>query len=106
MQKMKFFIDTHDVKSGTFPAGISRADFAAFYQQYEEACRAEGVVSLRIHVGFEEGRAFCFNMASDAAAVARAHERVGLPYQDITEVATSTPGDLFFARAGSVSAER
>jgi hypothetical protein len=99
MRPMKFFVDTHDVRHGTFPAGLSAEDFAGFHAKYEEACRAEGVVSLRIHVGFGEGRAFCFNMAPDVDAVARVHARVGLPYDEITEVVTSTPGDLFFARA-------
>jgi hypothetical protein len=37
-------------------------------------------------------------MAEDAEAVRRAHERVGLPYDSITEVATATPGDTFFRR--------
>ena len=97
MQRMKFFVDTHDVRTGTFPAGITRDQFAEFHPKYEEACRAENVVNLRIHVGFEEGRAFCFNMAPDAEAVRRAHARVGLPIGEITEVTTATPGDLFFA---------
>mgnify|MGYP001767361078 CR=1 FL=1 len=96
---LKFFIDTHDARRGTFPAGISPEAFAGFHAGYEEACRAEGVVSLRIHVGFDEGRAFCFTMAPDAEAVRRVHERVGLPFDEITEVRTSTPGDLFFVRA-------
>ena len=101
MQTMKFFVDTHDARKGTFPAGIGRDDFAGFYAKYEEACRAEGVVSLRIHVGFQEGRAFCFNMAPDARfACAGSMSASGLPYDEITEVVTSTPGDLFFtARA-------
>jgi hypothetical protein len=38
-------------------------------------------------------------MAPSAEAVRRAHERVGLPFDDITEVVTSTPGDIFFVRA-------
>ncbi len=97
MQRMKFFIDTHDVRNGTFPAGVSKEQFAGFYAKYEEACRAEGVVSLRAHVGFGEGRAYCFNMAPDPEAVRRAHERVGMNFDSITEVVTSTPGDLFFA---------
>ncbi len=97
MQAMKFYIDTHNVRGGTFPASISREAFGGFCTQYEEACRAEGVIMLRVHVGFEEGRAFCFNMAPSAEAVKRAHERVGLPYAEITEVTTATPGDLFFA---------
>ncbi|WP_206599335.1 nickel-binding protein [Methyloceanibacter stevinii] len=68
MQKMKFFVDTHDQANGTFPQGISKEDFAGFYKKYEAACEEEGVVSLRVHVGFEAGRAFCLNMAPDADA--------------------------------------
>jgi len=96
MQAMKFYLDTHDHRSKTFPAGISKPDFADFFARYEDACRAEGVVVLRAHVGFEEGRAFCFNMAPSAEHVRRAHERAGLPFESITEVVTATPGDLFF----------
>lgn len=99
MIPMKFFLDTHDVRNGTFPAGIDPQAFAAFHARYEEACRAEGVVALRIHVGFAEGRAFCLTLAPDAEAVARAHARVGLPYDEITQIVTSAPGDLFFAAA-------
>ncbi len=98
MQAMRFFIDTHDRDQKTFPAQLSPEQFQGFFAQYEQACAAEGVVPLRIHVGLEAGRAFCFNMAPDADAVRRAHERVGLPYDSITEVTTATPGDLFFQR--------
>ena len=98
MKKMKLFVDTHDAQNGTFPAGISAEDFRGFMQKYEEACAAEGVVILRTHVGLEEGRAFCFNMATSAEAVRRAHERVGLPFDTITEVNTVQPGDLFFVQ--------
>lgn len=97
MQQMKFFLDTHDTRSSTFPAGITKEQFAAFFTKYEALCREEGVVVLRVHVGFEEGRAYCFNMAPSAAHVQRAHERAGLPFETITEVTTATPGDLFFA---------
>ena len=96
MQPMKFFIDTHDARNGTFPTGISKGDFAAFHTKYEAACREEGVVNLRVHIGFEDNRAFCFNMAPSAEAVRRAHEKVGLPFDDIVEVTTATPGDIFF----------
>ncbi len=96
MQPMKFFLDTHDQTKKTFPGGISKEDFAAFFAKYEKAAREEGVVILRVHVGFEEGRAFCFNMAPSADHVRRAHEKVGLPFDSITEVTTATPGDLFF----------
>ncbi len=99
MQSMKFFIDTHDVKNQTFPGGITKEQFAGFFSSYEKAAREEGVVVLRVHVGFEEGRAFCFNMAPSAEHVRRAHAKAGLPFDAITEVTTATPGDLFFKPA-------
>ncbi|MFA7092724.1 MAG: DUF4242 domain-containing protein [Arcobacteraceae bacterium] len=92
--KMKFFIDTHDKNSGTFPAGITPKQMEGFYKKYEAACAEEGVVSLRIHVGFEESKAFCFNMAPNAKAVENVHTKVGLPFETITEVTTITPADL------------
>lgn len=98
MQAMRFFVDTHDRTRQTFPQQFTAQDFEAFFVKYEQACAAEGVVPLRVHVGFEEGRAFCFNMAPDAQAVERAHQRAGLPYDSITEVTTATPGDMFFRR--------
>jgi hypothetical protein len=96
MQPMKFFLDTHDQRNETFPAGITPAQFAEFYSKFEKACREEGVVNLRAHVGFEDGRAFCFNMAPSADHVRRAHAKAGLPFDTITEVTTATPGDMFF----------
>lgn len=98
MKPMKFFLDTHDRTRNTFPDKLTPAEFEAFFAKYEQACYDEGVVPLRTHVGYDEGRAFCFNMAPDADAVKRAHERVGLPFDSITEVATATPGDTFFRR--------
>ncbi len=92
--KMKFFIDTHDKNSETFPAGITPAQMEGFYKKYELACEEEGVISLRIHVGFKDGKAFCFNMAPNAEAVKRVHDKVGLPFESITEVNTITPADL------------
>jgi Protein of unknown function (DUF4242) len=96
MKPMKFFLDTHDQRSSTFPAGISTDQFAEFFAQYEKACRLEGVVVLRAHVGIEAGRAYCFNMAESAEHVKRSHAEVGLPFETITEVMTTTPGDLGF----------
>lgn len=96
MQRMRFFIDTHDQRSKSFPGGITKEQFADFFSTYEKAARDEGVVVLRVHVGFEEGRAFCFTMAPTAEHVRKAHERAGLPFDSITEVLTATPGDLFF----------
>ena len=98
MQTMRFFLDTHDRNQGSFPAQLTPADFEGFYAQYEADCYAEGVVPLRTHLSYEEGRAFCLNMAADADAVRRAQARVGLPFDNIVEVTTATPGDTFFRR--------
>ncbi|MFA5530909.1 MAG: DUF4242 domain-containing protein [Thiohalomonadaceae bacterium] len=98
MQPMKFFLDTHDRDHQTFPAQLTPVQFEAFFAEYEQACYAEGVVPLRVHVGYDDGRAFCFTMAPDVESVRRAHARVGLPYDTITEVTTATPGDTFFRR--------
>jgi hypothetical protein len=98
MQEMKFYIDTHDHRSSTFPAGISKEQCQEFFSQYEKASREDGVVVLRAHVGLADGRAraYCFNMAPSAEHVRLAHEHAGLPFESITEVATATPGDLSF----------
>jgi hypothetical protein len=100
MQPMKMFLDTHDRAHQSFPAEIGKAQFAEFFALYEEAARQEGVVILRVHVGLEAGRAFCLTLAESADAVKRAHARVGLPFDEITEVLTATPGDLFFTPRG------
>ncbi|MCB9763943.1 MAG: DUF4242 domain-containing protein [Alphaproteobacteria bacterium] len=91
---LRLFMDTHNRDQGTFPAEINPEAFASFFKSYQEACAVEGVIPLRAHVGFDEGRAFCFTLAPDADAVRRAHERVGLPFDSITEVTTLTPGDM------------
>jgi hypothetical protein len=98
MKPMRLFLDTHDRTKKTFPEKLSAEDFEKFFALYEKACYEENVVILRTHVSFEEGRAFCLNMATDAEAVRRAHERVGLPFDSIVEVTTATPGDMFFQR--------
>ncbi len=97
MQKMKFFIDSHDAQNETFPKGITPEQFAGFFAQYEQACLEENVVILRVHVAYEDCKAFCFTMAPDADCVRRAHETVGLPFDSISEVKTATPGDTFFS---------
>lgn len=56
------------------------------------------VVIIRTHVSFDDGRTVCLNMATDAEALSRAHERVGLPFDSTVEVTTATPGDMFFQR--------
>ncbi len=92
---MKMFIDTHDVANGTFPEGLTKEQFASFYPGYLEACRAEGVISMKVHVGLAEGRAFCVTLAPDEDAVRRAHEKAGLPFGSITEVSDVSQFDIF-----------
>lgn len=99
MAALKLFMDVHDRDNGTFPADIDAPGFREFFAQYQAACAAEGVIPVRAHVGMREGRAFCYNLAPDADAVRRAHERVGLPFDSITEVTTMTPGDMLLASA-------
>ena len=96
MKTMKFFLDTHDRENKTFPAKISRKEFKQFYEGYKEACYAENVIPVRLHVGYDGGKAFCLTMAPNEEAVKKAHERAGLPYDSITEVEFATPGDTFF----------
>jgi len=96
MKEMKFFLDTHDRDQQTFPAKISPKEFEQFYAKYKEACYEEGVIPVRIHIGYDAGKAFCLTMAPDETAVERAHKRAGLPFDSISEVEFATPGDTFF----------
>ena len=91
---MRFFIDTHDKTSGTFPEGITPQQLEEFYKLYQKACEEEGVISVNINVGLDKGRAFCLNMAKNEEAVKRVHDKVGLPYDTITEVKSISPADL------------
>jgi hypothetical protein len=95
LEKMKYYMDTHDKADGTFPAALSKQDLAGFAVAFEEACRAEGVVLLRVHVNLEAGKAYCLTAAPSADAVRRAHDRVKLPFDGIAEVQTITPGDMY-----------
>jgi hypothetical protein len=98
VKPMRFFLDTHDRSRKTFPEKLTPDEFEVFFAQYEKACYEKGVVPLRIHVGYADARAFCLNMTPDADAVKRAHDKVGLPFDSITEITTATPGDTFFRR--------
>jgi hypothetical protein len=101
MTPLRYFLDTHDASKGTFPPGLTPEQFSGFYPGYEAACFEEGVVPVRIHVGYDDGRAFCLTMAADADAVRRAHQRAGLPFDSITEVLLASSGDTFLPRAAA-----
>lgn len=96
MLKMKLFVDTHDKSNGTFPEEIGQEDFSGVYQQYAEACSQEGVVIVKTFVSAADGKMYCINMAPDADAVRRAHERIGLKFDAISEVASASPADMHF----------
>lgn len=99
MSQLKLFIDTHDKGNGTFPVGLTPQQFEGFYAKYEAACQAEGVIPMGTHVGYRDGKAYCLNLAPDADAIRRAHERVGLPFDEVTEVQTASPTSTFFRRS-------
>jgi hypothetical protein len=97
MQKMKMFVDTHDKRNGTFPESIDKDLFGEVYRKYAKACEEEGVVIVNTMVSAEDGRMYCVNLAPAADAVRRAHEKVGLKFDAITEVSTASPGDIYFS---------
>ena len=94
MEKMRFFIDTHDKENQTFPESIRPEELEEFYKAYEKACNEEGVTSLKIYAGLDKGRAFCINIAVNEEAVFNVHKKIGLPYDTITEVYSISPSDL------------
>jgi hypothetical protein len=96
MRRMKLFIDTHSAETGTFPAGLARDAFDAVFAKYADACEEEGVVIVNSLVNAGQGRMFCLNLAPDAEAIRRAHDKVGLVFDSITEVSTASPGDIYF----------
>ncbi|GAA6152863.1 DUF4242 domain-containing protein [Pseudoteredinibacter isoporae] len=95
MSEFKMFVDTHNRESGTFPEKITAEEFSAFYQNYQVACAEEEVISLKILSDMDGGKAFCLTLAKSAEAVKRAHERVGLPFDSISEVKAISPEAMF-----------
>jgi hypothetical protein len=51
-------------------------------------------VIVRTYVNAKTGRAFCINMATNPWAIKRLHQKVGLPYDSITEAYGVSPTDL------------
>jgi hypothetical protein len=97
MQKMRLFVDTHDKRNGTFPESIGKDVFGEVFKTYAKACEDEGVVIVNSLVSAEDGRMYCVNLAPDADAIRRAHEKAGLRFDLITEVSTASPGDIYFS---------
>ena len=92
---MKFFIDTHNKATGTFPAGeLTEQEFFAQFDALEEAAHKLGVGAHAAHVNLKEGKAFCFMCGPDEESIRKAHEAVHLPYDSITEVKRVTGADM------------
>ncbi len=92
---MKFFMDEHQREFNSFPGEpLSDEQFADIYKGFEQACEEEGVVPMGSHVSCQQGRAYCLIAAPSEEAVRRAHDKVGLPYNKITEVKRLTSMDL------------
>jgi Protein of unknown function (DUF4242) len=92
---LKFFMDEHQLEFDSFPKGhITDAEFVEVYKGFEKACEEEGVVPMGSHVNCHHGRAYCLIAAPNEEAVRRAHEKVGLPYNKITEIKRLTSLDL------------
>ena len=91
---MKYFIDTHDQSKGSWPQEVSEAEFVELYSRFEAACEEEGGVDLGAHVNVAARKAYCFTKGPDAEAIRRAHEKLGFPFDSITEVRRVTGVDL------------
>jgi len=92
---MKYFIDTHDKRKGSFPNGVlSEAEFLKQFDALEEAGLQFQVAAHAAHVSLKEGKAFCFMSGPDQEAISRAHAAINLPYDSITEVKRVTGADL------------
>jgi uncharacterized protein DUF4242 len=92
---MKYFIDTHDKRKGSFPKQeLSEEEMFAQFDALEDAAHRIGVFGHAAHVNLEEGRAFCFMSGPNETAIAQAHAAIGLPYDSITEVRRVTGADM------------
>jgi hypothetical protein len=84
---VRYFIDTHDRSKGSFPAGqVTPEQFEALYGQLDNALEAQGGLAMGAHVSLGDGKVFCLTAAEDEAAVAAAHDKIGLRYDSITQV--------------------
>ena len=92
---LKFFMDEHQREFDSFPKEpITDEEFTQVYKGFERACEEQGVVPMGSHVNCQQGRAYCLIAAPSEEAVRIAHEKIGLPYNKITEVKRLTSLDL------------
>jgi hypothetical protein len=65
-----------------------------FFSGFDEAVEAGGGFAHGAHVNLPEGKAYCLTCADTEAVVAAAHEKIGLPFDSITQVQRVTGMDL------------
>ncbi len=92
---MRYFIDTHDRSKGSFPAEkVTPEQFEAIYGRLDDALEAGGGLAIDAHLNLGDGKVFCLTAAADEAAVAAAHDKIGLRYDSITQVNRVSGMDL------------
>jgi hypothetical protein len=91
---MKYYIDTHDVKDGTFPEGVTEEQFIEVYSKFDDACHAVGGTAMGAHVNVQEGKAYCFTKNADKESLLKAHAAIGLKVSEVTEIKRVTGVDL------------
>lgn len=92
---MKYFIDTHDKRKGSFPSqALTEQEFIAQFDALERAAEEFHAVGHAAHVNLAEGKAFCLMSGPDEESIRRAHASVNLPYDSITEIKRVTGADL------------
>ena len=96
---MKYFMDTHDKTTGSFPAEeITEEQFWAQFDALEVAGYDLHVVAHAAHVNLGKGKAFCFMSGPDEDAIRKAHAAIDFPFDSITEVERVTGADMRPAR--------
>jgi hypothetical protein len=92
---MKYFIDTHDRKKGSFPAEeLTEQQFLAQFDALEAAGHKLDVFGHAAHVSLREGKAFCFMSGPDEDAIRETHAAINFPFDSITEVRRVTGADM------------
>jgi hypothetical protein len=92
---VRYFIDTHDRSKGTFPAEqVTPEQFETLYGRLDDALEAQGGLAMGAHLNLDDGKVFCLTAADDEAAVAAAHDQIGLRYDSITQVNRVSGMDL------------
>jgi hypothetical protein len=84
---VKYFMDTHDRATGTFPA-------EALTDALGAAGDDLGVFAHAAHVNLRQGKTFCFMSGPDEDAIRKAHAVVDFPFDSITEVRRVTGADM------------